>query len=251
MKTLPLSLLLVIGLAAYQSTYQKDQIRKANIKRVTSLVGISTKQKFVSDYDQRGNLVRRLKYGADGSPLLQESYKYHDKDNLIEAVIGGKKRTYRYKHDGAGQVLEARQFDSDGRLKERTEVRHDGSGNMIAQSKYGADGNLLQREFHTYQGNNTISQTLIYGPDGNLTFRITYEYEGDRLARKSTYGPNEKLLRRNVYKHDQKGLVIEDLQTNEKGELEDRTTSQYEFYPQSLSLLEEIRKRLSGIGRSA
>ena len=46
------------------------------------------------------------------------------------------------------------------------------------------------------------------GPDGNLTSRITYDYEGDRLARKSTYDPNGNLLRRNVYRRDQKGLVI-------------------------------------------
>ena len=94
MKTLPLSLLFVIGLAAYQPGFQTDQIRKANIKRVTSLVGITTKQKFVSDYDQRGNLIRRVGYGSDGSPLLQETYKYDDKDNMVEAVIGGKKYTY-------------------------------------------------------------------------------------------------------------------------------------------------------------
>jgi antitoxin component YwqK of YwqJK toxin-antitoxin module len=251
MKTLPLSLLLIIGLAAYQSSYQKDQIRKANIKRVTSLVGISTKQKFVSDYDQRGNLIRRVGYGSDGSPLLQETYKYDDKDNVVEAVIGGKKRTYSYRYTPEGHVLEARQFDSEGRLRERAELRHDGSGNMIEQSKFGANGNLFERQLNTYQRDNAVSQTLIYDPDGNLTSRITYEYESDRVARKSTYGPNGNLVRRNVYKRDQKGLVIEDLQTNEKGELVDRTTSEYEFHPQPISLLEEVRERLSGIRRSS
>ena len=251
MKTLPLSLLFVIGLAAYQPGFQTDQIRKANIKRVTSLVGITTKQKFVSDYDQRGNLIRRVGYGSDGSPLLQETYKYDDKDNMVEAVIGGKKYTYSYRYNNAGQVLEARQFDSEGKLRERAELRHDGSGNMIEQSKFGANGNLLERQLHTYQGNNVVSQTLIYGPDGNLTSRITYEYQGDRLARKSTYGANRNLVRLNVYKRDQKGLVTEDLQANEKGELVDRTTSEYEFYPQPISFPEEVRERLPSIGRSA
>ena len=122
---------------------------------------------------------------------------------------------------------------------------------MIEQSKFGANGNLLERQLHTYQGNNVVSQTLIYGPDENLTSRITYEYQGERLARKSTYGANGNLVRRNVYKRDQKGLVTEDLQANEKGELVDRTTSEYEFYPQPISFLEEVRERLPSIGRSA
>jgi hypothetical protein len=232
MKSLFFSLLLIIGLAAatqcQQSKYQKEEIRKLNVKRIMSVV--STKQKFVSDYDERGNLIRRVGYGPDGSRRVQESYSYDDKDNLVEAVVNGKKRTYSYKFDESGQVLEARQLDAEGKLKERTELRHDGAGNLIEQSRFGPDGALLERQLHTYQSSNAVRQTMISGPDGNLTSRIAYDYAGDRLARMSTYGPNGNLLRRNVYKRDQKGLVIEDLQTNEKGELVDRTTSEYEFY---------------------
>lgn len=233
MKSLSYSLLLIIGLAAgtqsQQSRYQKEEIKQFNIRRITSVV--STKQKFVSDYDQRGNLVRRVGYGPDGAMRMQESYSYDDKDNLVEAVVNGKKRTYRYKFDDNGLVTEARQLDAEGKLKERTELRHDGSGNAIEESRYGPDGKQFERQLHTYQGSNAVRQTMIYGPGGNLTSRIAYDYLGDRLARKSTYDPNGNLLRRNVYKRDQKGLVIEDLQTNDKGELVDRTTSDYEFYP--------------------
>lgn len=233
MKSLSYSLLLIIGLAAgtqsQQSRYQKDEIRQLNIRRITSVV--STKQKFVSDYDQRGNLVRRVGYGPDGATRMQESYSYDDKDNLVEAVVNGKKRTYRYKFDDNGLVTEARQLDAEGKLKERTELRHDGSGNAIEESRYGPDGKQFERQLHTYQGSNAVRQTMIYGPGGNLTSRIAYDYLGDRLVRKSTYDPNGNLRRRNVYKRDQKGLVIEDLQTNDKGELVDRTTSDYEFYP--------------------
>jgi hypothetical protein len=233
MKLFSLSLLLIIGLAAgtqsQQSKYQKEQIRKSNIKRITSVVGVSTKQKFVSDYDQRGNLVRRVEYGPDGSMRVQESYTYDDKDNLVEVVVNGKKRTYSYRSNDNGQV-EAQQFDAEGKLRERTQLRNDGSGNVIEESRYAADGRRLERQLHTYQSNNAISQTLVYGPDTNLASRITYDYEGDRLARKSTYDPNGNLLRRNVYKRDPKGLVIEDLLTNEKGEVIDRTTLEYEFY---------------------
>jgi len=234
MKTLPLSLLLIIGLAggfpAQQSNYQKEQIRKSSIKRVTSLVGISTKQKFVSDYDQRGNLVLRVGYGPDGSLSLRESYKYDDKDNVIEAVVGGKKRTYSYKYNSNGVVLEARQFDSEGRLRERTEYVNDGEGRVVQSVSYRADGSLIERHVHTYQGSNAVMQTLVYGPGGNPTSRITYEYEGDRLRRKSTYGPNGNLLSQNIYKRDHRGLVVEELLLDEKGESVDRTTSDYELY---------------------
>src|SRR5262245_61751792 len=53
------------GKAAQQSKYQKEEIRQLNIKKITSVD--STKQKFVSDYDRRGNLVRRVGFGPDGS----------------------------------------------------------------------------------------------------------------------------------------------------------------------------------------
>ena len=232
-KSLTFSLFLIIALAtgtqSQQSKYQKEEIRKSNIKRVTSLAGVSTKQKFVSDYDQRGNLVRRVGYGPDGSTRVQESYTYDDKDNLVEVVVNGKKRTYSYKFNDNGQVLEARQFDAEGKLKERTEFRHDGSGNVIEESRYAADGRQLDRQLHSYQ-NNVLSQTLVYGPDTKLGSKITYEFAGDRLARTSTYDANGNLLRRNVYKRNQKGLVIEDLQINEKDEVVDRTTLEYEFY---------------------
>ncbi|HKG58450.1 MAG TPA: hypothetical protein VKB05_01635 [Pyrinomonadaceae bacterium] len=233
MKTLPLGLLLLIGLAgsfqAQQSNYQKDQIRRARIKRITSVV--STKQKFVSDYDQRGNLVRRVGYGSDGSAILQESFKYDDKDNVIEAVIGGEKRTYSYRYSSKGQAMEARLFDSEGRLRERTEYVVDEAGRVVQSLFYrGADGNVVERHLHTYQSSDVLSQTLIQGPNGNLMSRITYEYEGDRLRRKSIYGPNGNLLRQSVYKRDQKGLVVEELGIDEKGQPLDRTMSEYEFY---------------------
>jgi hypothetical protein len=259
MKTLPLSLLLIIGLAATfhcQQPSEKEQIRKANVKSV-SVAGIRMRRRIVSDYDRRGNLIRRIEFGPTGSPLSQESYKYDEKDNVIESVAGGKKQTYVYKYNSNGQVLEARQFDSDGMLKQRTEYvldgagqvietisylgtgqrnarsvsRRDADGNVVEYSRYGADGKLVERHLHTYQGKNTVRQTQVFGPGGELTSRITYEYDGDRLIRQTTYGTSGDLLRRNTYRRDQKGLVVEDLRTNGKGEPVDRTTLEYEFYP--------------------
>ncbi len=259
--TLPLSLLLVLGLATsfgpQQPKDQKEQIRKHNIKRITSMAGISTKEKFVSDYDRRGNLIRKVGYRANGNPFLEETYEYDDKDNVIESVVDGKKQTYAYKYNSDGQMLEARQFDSAGTLKQRTEYilddrgqlnesiiysgtgelkaryvsRRDAGGNVIEYSKHGADGSLLEKRVHRYQSKNIVMQTLIYGPTGNLTSRIMYEYDGDRLIQRSTYEANGKLRRRNMYRRDQKGVVVEDLQTNEKGEPVDRATSEYELYP--------------------
>lgn len=229
MKTLPLSLLLIVGLTTGFSPQQpNDQIKKYRIKRVTSMAGISTKQKFVSDYDQRGNLIRKVGYRANGTQFLEETYKYDDKDNVIEAVVDGKKQTYVYRSDG--QMLEARQFES-GQLKAKHLSRRDAGDNVIEYSKYGVDGNLLERRLHTYKGKNVVMQTLVYGAGGNLASRVNYEYDGDRLSRQSTFGASGNLLRRNNYKRDQKGVVVEDLQTNERGEVVDRTTSEYEFYP--------------------
>ena len=159
---------------------------------------------------------------------MQESYKYDDKDNVIEAVIGGKKRTYSYRYNSNGQVVEARLFDSEGRLKERTEYVVDAAGRVVQALSYrGAD--VFEKQLHTYQSDAVI-QSMIYGSNGNLTSRITYEYEGDRLRRKSIYGPNGNVLRQSIYKRDPKGLVVEELEIDEKGQPLDRTMSEYEFY---------------------
>jgi hypothetical protein len=257
MKTLPLSLLLLIslttGFGPQKLNDQKEQIRKHNIKKVTSMAGISTKQKFVSDYDRRGNLVRKVGYHSNGDQFLEETYQYDDKDNVIESVIDGKKQTYAYKYNSEGKTLEASRFDSAGTLERRTEYilddagrvseslsysgtgelqakyvsKRDARGNVIEYSKHGS---LLEKRVHRYQRNDTLMLTSIYGPNGELTSRITYEYDGDRLIQQSTYEANGNLLRRNKYRRDQKGVVVEDLQTNEKGQPVDRTTSEYELY---------------------
>lgn len=260
MKTLPLSLLLIInltaGIRAQQPNDQKELIRKANVKKVTS-VSIPKKQRFVSEYDRRGNLIQRVGSGLNGSPVLQESYKYDDKDNPIETVVDGIRHTYTYKYDDNGQILETKQFDAAGKLRLRTEyivddsgrvretltytgtgqlsakhvLKRDDEGNVIENLKFGPQGNLLEKQVHTYRGKNVVMQSLISGPNGNVTSKIVYEYAGDRLTRQSIYGANENLLRRNVFRRDPKGLVLEELQTNEKGEPVERTTSEYEFHP--------------------
>ena len=214
------------------------------------------KLKTVSDYDERGNLVQRIGYGSNGTPLTEETYRYDDKDNVIESVWNGVRYTYAYKYNSSGQAVEAKKFGPDGTLKQsakytvdergqRTESvsdlgtgepearhawRYDAAGNMIEYSKFTADGRLVEKDVHTFKSKNMASQTLIYDANGNFTKTI-YEYEGDHLRQQSSYTSDGRLLGRNTYKRDQKGFVVEDLQTNEKGEPVDRTTSEYEFYP--------------------
>lgn len=260
MKTLPLSLLLIInltaGIRAQQPNDQKEQIRRAKVKKVTS-VSIPKKQRFVSEYDRRGNLIHTVGFDLNGSPILRKSYKYDDKDYPIETVIDGIRHTYAYKYDDNGRILETRQFDSAGTLRERTKyiiddsgqvsetlfytgtgqlsarhvLKRDDEGNVIEYLKFGPEGSLLEKQAQTYQGKNVVTQSLIFGPKGNVTSKIVYEYAGDRRTRQSTYDANGNLLRQNVFRRDPQGLVLEELQINEKGETVDRTTSEYEFYP--------------------
>ena len=80
MKTLLLSLLLLISpatvLHSQQPNEQREMIKKYKIKKVTTILSIPINSKFVGEYDRRGNLVRLVGYGSNGSPLTQETHKY-------------------------------------------------------------------------------------------------------------------------------------------------------------------------------
>ena len=235
MKSLAINMLLTLGVTiavfGQEPNHQKEQLRAQGVKRVTSVAGGPTKRKTVSEFDRHANLLRRTVYGADEAQVSQEIFKYDDKDNVSESRLNGTKQTYAYKYDANDRLLEARQFDSDGKLQQRTEYLLNDNGQVTSSTSYAATGELKERRSYTYLNKNLPAQMLIQGPSGDIVSRITYEYSGDRLLRQSVYGPAGNLLRRHTYKHDQKGLVIGELQSNEKGEPLDRTTFEYEFHP--------------------
>jgi hypothetical protein len=116
-----------IAVYSQQTDSEREQTRVSKIKKVTSATTLyvggapsSITSKFVSEFDRRGNLVRRAGYGSAGAaPLLEYRYTYDDKNRPIESRWDSQKSTATYKYNERGLAIEASLFDTNGALTER------------------------------------------------------------------------------------------------------------------------------------
>jgi hypothetical protein len=259
--------LLLNTLYSQQSDYEKGEMRRYKIKKVTTLIDSYTppatqshfQSKFTSEFDNRGNLVKRIGYdGQTGLALVEWRYKYDSRDHTIEAVSNGSTQTASYKYDNAGHLLESKVFDAGGNLQRRqvfilnaqgkeiedkwydgsgnfTEThnsKYDSLGNLVEYSETKADGSLISKKVHTFNAAGNATQILVYGADGRLSSKTIYKYDaGEHQVERASYAGDGTLQTRHILKRDAKGFEVEDAESNSNGQTVTVTKSAHELYP--------------------
>ena len=216
-----------------------------------------TDSKFTSDYDNRGNLVKRIGYDSKGSPALQWAYTYDSKNRVVASDWGRGNQTVSWTYDNAGhakaskvfdkgdlqgshtfvlnpqgKVVEDNFYDANGGLSEIHKFKYDSTGNMVEYSEIKPDGSLISKKAHTFNSTGDATQTVVYGSDGRVASKTIYKYgEGRHLMEETEYSADGSLKSRHTKKRDAGGFVTEDVESNGSGQTVTVTKSEYEFYP--------------------
>jgi len=267
MKSLPLTVILLSTcfvpstLFAQYPPVEREETSKSKIKAITQITYFScdvnakspVETQFRSEYDSRGNLTKRVGYGTAGNPLLQWTYSYDDKDNVVANSWDGGAVTVEYKYDTAGHPIKQTIFNADHTVKEqhvftlndkgkiledayadgRHTFKYDAAGNVSEWAEFKTDGSLVEKKKHTYNDKGDATETVVYDSGDRPSSKTVYLYDStEHNTERDEYGADGKtLISRETFKRDPKGFVAEDSQFNSKGDCTQVTKMTYEFYP--------------------
>jgi len=143
--------------------------------------------KAVYEYDERGNMILKERYDAEGK------LKNGDEYGVARFVS---------KYDEKGNFILYESYDQDGKLKNQNEygtarlvIKYNEKGNQILEEYYGVDEKLVGEEY------GIARRVYKYNENGNLILD-------------ETYGIDEKLvgdgqgIARKIYDYDEKGNMI-------------------------------------------
>ena len=181
--------------------------------------------KFTYTYDNRGNKVGKKFHNPYDRRLGYEStYTYNDKGNPIE-----EKSSYpegnlsvKYTYDGNDNLIEKRQYNSNGRLDWRSTYQYDDKGNLMQYNYYDPVGDLPAKKTYTYDDRGRKIGVKAYNDDGSLSYASTFTYDdrGNQTGVKH-YDSDGSLESVSVleYKYDSEGNWIERVWFNVRGKI--------------------------------
>lgn len=238
--TLFISILFMIGCNTNKSKIETDLEKQGFKGKVKSIKSTTYKamekfgeiqkgeevDKLLSIFNEMGNFTERI-YSKNGKIDSKQTYIYNNQKNIIDK----------------------KEYDSDGILKLQTTYDYDEKGNKIEENTFGRFE--TQKTTYKYDDKGREVESLItfsfQGIDGSVELRITKEYDqkGNVIEEKN-YNNRNQLSNRNIFTYDERGNRIKeifiDLNTNES---EEKNIYTYDKNNKKIEIQKYISKNLS------
>ncbi len=212
----------------------------------------NAEEKYMNTFDEKGRLIEEIYYLTEDEIAEHKTYEYDDEGKVWRAFkhyVDGSEDVTDYKYDDEGKVIEKVTTDSDGEMEEkevfsykngklesrelfesgeltfRETFAFDESGNLIETSSYHEDDGTT-RYTHAYNEKGILIKTLKYNDEDQLVAKseyiLTEAGKISELVEETRFG---KSITKLVY--DERGNAIEQIETNEKGEINSRAIRKY------------------------
>ena len=202
---------------------EKDRMTKAKVKTQTQWTheyvdGKPSDKGYkssVTKYNMKGNMTEVSSYNAQGKIILLVVYQYDNYENRVsfEQYVGNREKlqySQKILYDAKGN--KTREYGYDGVTVYNNTFQYDGNG-KLSEISYTADNALVEKRQLKYSGNKT--EILVYDQRNNLIFR-----------QENTY--------------NDKGLLLSEIRTGNKGNVVHTLDMQYNTVG---DLTEELKKR--------
>ena len=187
-----ITLIVLVSGLLFSSYSGKTSLTKENLKgKVKTLIltkhyvldslgvikkGKVTENKFILNYNEKGNITNRTEYGTDGKLTSNRIYKYDEKGNEIERYDSVKKSRTTFVYDDKGRKIES----LSGRTLHKFKYKYNQSGIMIECSEYNSDSTLYSKEEYNVKGQLTKRTSYSNGKsDGESRYK--YDVKGNEI----------------------------------------------------------------------
>lgn len=205
-------------------------------------------QKCVNSYNEKGFLVEELLYNEDGELDEKKTYEYNEKGYVVKELlyyVDGSFDTTSFMYDANDNLIEKITVDPDNEMeskrvityendKKLSEISTDSEGNVLTEVhiEYDEKGNETSIERFVAEDDKTTLTEFIYNDIGKKAEAHTSE--NGKLVSKQVFDINEKdqlvkIIEEDrfsksitVLQYDDAGNMVEQLETNEAGDLNSR-----------------------------
>jgi len=172
-------------------------------------------------YDEKGNLIKDLKYDNETGICEENTYEYDEKGQLLkhhlEVEADGISETLTFNRDEKGRlVTELKIYGDDP--GERIELTYSSHDNPITINRYDSDGEHETEETLEYDDSDRVvkhTRKNIIEKDLEISF-IKYN-EQDLPVKKEVKNADDKLILDVTLQYDDKGRMIRETEKNEGG----------------------------------
>ena len=166
-----------------------------------------------TSYDARGNRVKRIDFGRDGSAAQTIVYNYDAEGRHTgyeDYTLGlSTPRKHVYVLDEKGNRAEYKMIQPSGSAAdERYVYKYDAKGNKVAEELYHKTS-LISRNENSYDDQGRLISQTIYNPDGSVSTRIRVSFSPDGKPLERIRHDADLMTYRVRYAYDTKGRLIE------------------------------------------
>ena len=145
-------------------------------------------------YDENGNVTERAKYSPQGES---------------ESMV-------KMKYDARGNKTEELHFISEDEISEKKTFKYDEKNMLAAEYLHYLDGSF-DTTIYVYDKKNTLLETRTADSENQLELRKEYRYNNELLSEIISFDADENIIGKEIYKHDDKGNILEKTMIYEDG----------------------------------
>ena len=190
----------------------KTEVAEFTVKDDKNVEGPRVRLHEVS-YDARGNRVKRVDFGRDGSAAQTIVYNYdaEGRHTGYEDYTSGLStpRKHVYLLDQQGNRSEYKIVQPNGSAAdERYVYKYDANGNKVAEELYHKTS-LISRNENSYDNQGRLISQTIYNPDDSVAARIRVAFSPEGKPLERIRHDVDLLTYRVRYAYDAKGRLVE------------------------------------------
>lgn len=188
------------------------EVAEFSMKEGKSVEGPRARLHEVS-YDARGNRVKRVDFGRDGTAAQTIVYNYdaEGRHTGYEDYTSGMStpRKHVYVLDQKGNRAEYKMVQPGGSAAdERYVYKYDANGNKVAEELYHKTA-LVSRNENSYDNQGRLISQTIYNPDDSVAARIRVAFSPEGKLLERIRHDADLLTYRVRYTYDTKGRLVE------------------------------------------
>jgi hypothetical protein len=164
-----------------------------------------------------------------GKVLYLQEYQYKAIEKFGEVVKDSLLRTYIYKFDKNGYILEDIMFNSDSSLYQRLDFKYDQNYNIIEICAYDNMQNLIMRDAYLQNLNGNVKEVNSYDSKGTLQSKNIFKYDDNHNEIENNYyNPDGSLKSKRIFRYDGKGNKTEEIGFSSDGIIQSKREFKYD-----------------------
>jgi hypothetical protein len=176
-----------------------------------------------SHFDEKGNLIRELKYESDNTGCEILEYEYNDKGDLIRQKMTAEgemdiEETTLFERDNKGRLVNEVKYygDDEG---EKILVEYGAHDNPVRVSKSDPDGDPESEELMEYDSSDKLTRHHVkHFADGTETISVFTYDESSKPVKKVDTDKDGAVISIVEFHYNEQGLLARETESNENDE---------------------------------